>query len=477
MASQRKATLSANSPLLQLFSRLSSGQLRQLRLFLKSPYFNQREDVYALFEYLRKDVKRKKSKLGREEVFASLYPDKAYNDGRLNLAVHLLLAQIKHFLALQEFEEEPQMKALYQCRALRKIGAEKSYHKSFEQLKKEHQSQPYRNVGYHYLSYQLQLEEYVYVSSQRRAGRMNLEELVKELTIFYLSDILRHSCSILTAQRISKEAYQLELLEEVLRYVERSSVKNTPAIALYHQAYQLLVDVEATDEDRFTAFENLIEQHWQQFLPHEIRDIYLLAINYCIQRLNRGQRQFISKALGLYKLALERNILLENGQLSKFTYNNVLMLALASHELDWANHFLHQFREKLPEKERDSIFHYNLTVYYFRKPDYDKALELLNRQVVFDDIFYNLNSRSMLLQIYFEKGLFDVLFSHLDSFATFISRKKQLGYHRENYLNLIHFVKKLLNIPESDKKAREQLRAAIVETKAVADKKWLLAQF
>ena len=43
---------------------------------------------------------------------------------------------------------------------------------------------------------------------------MNLEELVKELTIFYLADILRHSCSILTAQRIGKEAYQLELLEE-----------------------------------------------------------------------------------------------------------------------------------------------------------------------------------------------------------------------------------------------------------------------
>ena len=476
MSSRRVAEILENSQLIQVFSRLSPAQLRQLNLFLKSPYFNRREDVFKLFEYLRKDLKRKNSSLGRKKVYAALYPEETYDDGRLNLVIHLLLTNIKQFLALQEFEEEPQTKELYQCRALRKLNAEKSYKKSFEKLKKDHQNSSHRNVGHHYLNYQLQLEEYEYVSSKSRAGRMNLEELVKELTIFYLSDILRHSCSILTAQTIGKEAYQLELLEEVLRYVERSSVKNTPAIAIYHQAYLLLADMDTNNEQRFSAFETLIEQHWHQFPAHEIRDIYLLAINYCIQRLNRGQRQFISRALGLYKLALERNILLENNQLSKFTYNNVLMLALASQELDWASHFLHRFKEKLPEKERENIFHYNLAIYYFYKPDYDKALTLLNQQIIFDDIFYNLNSRSMLLRIYFEKGLFDVLFSHLDSFTTYISRKKQLGYHRENYLNLIHFVKKILNTPETDESARELIRSNIIATKAVADKKWLLAQ-
>jgi hypothetical protein len=468
--------LSGNSQLIQLFNRLSPDQLRQLRLFLKSPYYNRREDVYTLFEYLRADQRNKQAQLEREKIFAALYPKEKYNNGRLNLVVHLLLTQIKDFLALQEFEEERNMKELYQCRALRKLSAVKSYEKSFDKLKKKHQDHPYRNVGYHYLNYQLHQEEYIYTASQRRAGRMNLEELVKELTVFYLADILRHSCSILTAQRIGKEAYQMELLEEVLRYVERSSVKSTPAIAIYHQAYQLLADIEVTDEERFTNFEHLIEQHWQQFPPHEIRDIYLLAINYCIQRLNRGQRQFITKALGLYKLALERNILLENDQLSKFTYNNVLMLAIACKELDWADHFLHAFKEKLPEQERENIFHYNLAVYYFHKPDYDKALELLNRQITFEDIFYNLNSRSMLLRIYYEQELFELLFSYLDSFSTYVHRKKQLGYHRENYLNLIHFVKKLLSVPKEDRAAREELRTAIVATKALADKRWLLSQ-
>lgn len=476
MTSVNTAVLSNDSQLMQLFERLSSSHMRQLRLYLKSPYFNRRDDVYALFEYLRADLKRKNPKRGREEVFAVIYPGEPLDDGRLNLVVHLLLNHIKRFLALQEFEEKKQMQELYLCRSLRQLDAEKAYKKAFSKLKEDLQGSPYRNVGYHYLNYQLLEEEYVHTASQSRVGRMNLEELTRELTVFYLADILRHSCSMLTAQSIGKEAYQLELQEEVLRYVERSPVKNTPAIAIYHRVYHLLANMESVDEEGFNALEKLIEQHWQQFPPHEIRDIYLLAINYCIQWLNRGQRQFIAKALRLYKIALERGILLENGQLSKFTYNNVLMLALASQELDWADYFLHEFRAKLPEKERESIFHYNLAVYYFRKPDHDKALSLLNQQLAFDDIFYNLNSRSMLLQIYYEKGLFDLLTSHLDSFTTYISRKKQLGYHRDNYINLIQFVRKLLSLPKGDKAGRAQLRESITATKALADKQWLLGQ-
>jgi len=165
MASRNIPTLSKNSQLLQLFGRLDSGQLRQLRLFLKSPYYNRREDVYALFEYLREDQKRKSPKLGREEVFAAIYPNEAYDDSRLNFVVHLLLNQIKQFLTLQEFEAEEQRQDLYLCRALRKLDAEKPYKKSFDKLKKDLQNHPYRNVGYHYLNYQFYQEEYIHIAS------------------------------------------------------------------------------------------------------------------------------------------------------------------------------------------------------------------------------------------------------------------------------------------------------------------------
>jgi len=58
----------------------------------------------------------------------------------------------------------------------------------------------------------------------------------------------------------------------------------------------------------------------------------------------------------------------------------------------------------------------------------------------------------------------------------FIRRKKIIGYHKENYLNLIHFVKQLLELKRFDKIAKQQLSQEIISTKAVAEKTWLLEQ-
>lgn len=113
------------------------------------------------------------------------------------------------------------------------------------------------------------------------------------------------------------------------------------------------------------------------------------------------------------------------------------MFVFVSQELDWVDYFLYEFRDKFLEKEWESIFYYNLVVYYFCKFDYDKVFSLFNQQFVFDDIFYNFNSCLMLLQIYYEKGLFDLFIFYLDSFMIYISWKKQLGYYCDNYINLI----------------------------------------
>jgi hypothetical protein len=61
------------------------------------------------------------------------------------------------------------------------------------------------------------------------------------------------------------------------------------------------------------------------------------------------------------------------------------------------------------------------------------------------------------------------LASLLDSFAVFIRRQKDLGYHRESYLNLIKFTKKL-----AKKGLNPQLAEAIRQTAAVAEREWLL---
>jgi len=85
-----------------------------------------------------------------------------------------------------------------------------------------------------------------------------------------------------------------------------------------------------------------------------------------------------------------------------------------------------------------------------------------------------LAAKTIQLKIYYETDEYDLLESHLQAITAFIRRKKVMGYHRENYLNLVHFVRKRLELPPLDKQAKQIFREAVEQAKPLAEKEWLL---
>jgi len=88
----------------------------------------------------------------------------------------------------------------------------------------------------------------------------------------------------------------------------------------------------------------------------------------------------------------------------------------------------------------------------------------------------HLNARLMLLKIYYELKELNALESLLDSFSRYVSRRKDLGYHRNIVLTLIKYVRKLLAIKHYDKKGKENLRKEIISSEMGNEKRWLLEQ-
>ena len=81
----------------------------------------------------------------------------------------------------------------------------------------------------------------------------------------------------------------------------------------------------------------------------------------------------------------------------------------------------------------------------------------------------------MLIAIYYEQDEFEALLSLADTFKTYLNRHKDINEKmRQNYLNYIHFVRKLTKIMPGDAKAVEQLKQEIKDNKGVASEKWLL---
>jgi hypothetical protein len=56
----------------------------------------------------------------------------------------------------------------------------------------------------------------------------------------------------------------------------------------------------------------------------------------------------------------------------------------------------------------------------------------------------------------------------------YITRKRVIGYHRANYLNIIRYATRLLSLNFSSKTEVEKLRAAVMAEEHLSEKEWLL---
>ena len=94
----------------------------------------------------------------------------------------------------------------------------------------------------------------------------------------------------------------------------------------------------------------------------------------------------------------------------------------------------------------------------------------------YDDILMTLNARTMLLKMYYELDETNALDSLIGSMKTYLQRKKVMGYHKDNYKNIIQYTKKMLKMAHYDKEQIQKLKTEIEATNPLTERKWLLAQ-
>lgn len=461
-----------DSRLVEIFQNLNKKELKDLGKFIRSPFHNQRKDVIDLYDYLLKCLpKNHKKNLSKEYIFPLIFPQKEYDEKKIRYTMSFLYQLVKSFLAYQEFAANKIKEQTELIKVFRKKGLERLFEQEFRVAQNMIKKQPIRNQQYHLQNYQLQQERYQFTMQHTRGEVLGLEELSSELDQFYIAHKLKQSADALTHQALHQSNFQPELLAEVLQFLNKNEFPKSPAIAVYFNCLKML-----TEEDSLPYFQKLrvlMEEYSTAFLPRELQDIYTFALNYCIKKLNARENFFHREALNLYQEGLQKQLFFENGTLSRFNYKNIVALGLGLGELPWVEQFIETYKPYLDEKYRLSTYEFNLAMLHYKKGNYEEAMVLL-QQVGTDDVLNNLNARRMLVRIYYAQESYDALYSLLDSFQNYIYRRKELGYHRELYLNFVKFTRRLLQLKSYNREQVENLKKEIEETKIVAEKVWLL---
>ncbi len=463
-----------NTRLLRLLRVFSAAELRRLKKFTRSPYFNQRPEVEALLGWLEPFLKSGKPATDKAAAFTAVFGDKGFDDHRLRMAASFLLQTAQQFLLVDEFLHNPgpATHALRLAEAFRRRKlddlARLQQHAAAENLER----QALCNAEAQEQHYQFFLEQYRAGMEARDKSELPLQALSDQLDRSYLSRKLWQSCFIRSHQIVYDSSHHYGLLDALLPQLENGHpLLQTPAIALYYHCFRAL---SAPDQkDHFQEFKRLLQRHSHQFPEDELRDLYVLAINFCIRQYNAGSQEYLAEQLDFYKDGLSKGYFLVEGVLSRYTYQNVATIGLVLREHDWVDRFIHQYRKKLPPQHQESLFSFNLARLEYQRRHFDAALSLLQK-AEYKDLLLSLAAKTLQLKIYYELDAFDLLESHLQAFQTFIRRKKKLGYHRDMYLNTIHFTRKLLESNLFDKNQRAALRAEVEATKVLAEKDWLL---
>lgn len=465
-----------DSKLLATLHKLDKKELSSLKKWLQSPFANQREDVRNLYSYLLSAMKAKrKGVFKRAVIYDAIYPKEVFNDKKLKHLQSYLFAAVKSFLSYQEWQADGEQPNIYLCRALRKRGLIRSFETSWKETDKRTDQQPLRHAVYHWQKSQLHREWFEYSASLSRIGIDSLQEYFNELNHFFVALKMEQACAGLTYENLQNVEFDYSLLSEVLHFMENNQNEALPSIALYLNTYKAFKNHNNEGEFYFEEMRRVMRESGHCFPKSELRNAYLLASNYCIKQANNNRPMYLPIMFELYKEGLEKGVFNEKGIMSRFTFTNIVKTAIANQQFSWAVEFIDHYKNELKPTYQENIPIYNRLLLCHRQAKYEEAIQLY-ADLQLDDLFYNIDAKRILIKIYFELQEWDALNSLLDSFYTFLYRQKGLKYHKSNYLNLIRFVRKMMQLPAYDKEKKDLLVNTIKNTKSIVEKQWLLEQ-
>ena len=449
-----------------LLFTLTKRELRHGRQFLALDAVNRRADVRALYAALVDCVDNGEVP-ERKAIFTRVFPATPYDDQTFRLVQSYLYKCLERYLVWLECERDRDVTDPLLLRAYRRRRLDGHLQRTLKRQVRADQKRPVANAETLIARHLRERERATLLAHEGRARELNLQEVENTLDRAFWAYKLRQACFTRSHESVFDVRYEPRHLESILT---AAATDETPAVATYYACYTALFG--APSDAAFRRFRSLLQAHAARFPAAEARSLYLLALNYCIRRINANDTPYLREAFTLYAAGIETGALLEHGRLSRFTFNNAVGIAIRLGELDWTTHFLDTQAEALePDYQRATVA-FNRARLTFARRDYAAALDHLQATESKDPI-HAMNARILRLKIYYEtddRYLFD---HQLKTTRQFVRRHAR-SYHHALWRNILQYLKKLYALNPYDRAARIALREQVAAEPVLMEREWLL---
>ena len=459
---------------INLFLQLDRKEKQNLKLWVCSPFANAREDVQKLFDFVYSKRTITAENINRKLAFQFIYPFQPYKEQQLRYVMSFATVCLEEFMAYDEWKSNKEQHQLALINKMNHKNLSKFTAQEIQKVAQQLTRQKLRNSNFYLQSYQLANEQYTLQSKNKRFENFKLQEVSDYLHFYAISEILKHACVAISIQQVSGKQFAFYLVQNCIEVIEKeSNFKKIPSVYLYYLCYQ--ISTQGNDA-LFNELYAAIYKYENSFNESELKDIFLMAINYCIKEMNIGKNEYSKFAYELYLYALKKNYLLDNGELSRFTFKNIVFIGVKKlQDYKSVEHFITQFQHTINEQYRENTVLFNNATLYVAQKNYKPAMQIL-QTVEFEDVLWNLDAKSMLLRIYFEEKEYEAMLSLIKSFKLYLYRQYDLGIYKTRYKNMIGFCEKLYKNIGVLKVKKMKLKEDILQHKNLPEKDWFLIQ-
>ncbi|MEO8210704.1 MAG: hypothetical protein ABI840_09080 [bacterium] len=456
---------------LDIFRTFSENDVKAFSKFLKSPFFNESEKLYKLYDILISFYPSFNSDLLTDKLISErLSPNLAYKQSTIKVLFSDLYNCSLNYLTVKnlmsnQFESQDMLRnELFSRNLFRSV--EENITK-FETSGKINEN---INVLYFLNMFQFYTDKsnLIYLKNSKKNKTLinqDIDALTRRgvyLTYFFVMEFMREFDNLMSigatydfpkSQNIIYKlfnALDFESLFDLL--IRNESNKNySTVLKIYHSLYLTFMNFDT--EKFYYEYKKLVLNNLNLLSADEKRFHISRMLKYCMQKRDNGifSEKFDNELFYVYDFLLNKGYY--RSTVTEFfpdeLFRNILKLGLKLKKYNWVKGFIKNYVKRLIPDRRKNMHNFSLAEYYFNRKMFKESLNYLHK-VLIEDFIFKLDIKNMMLITYFELKEFDAGLSLIDSYNHFLSGDKTLSSNQKiRYKNFVNATQKLIQLKTS----------------------------
>ena len=287
-----KAIQVKKSKLITILRCFTPKELKQFELFVRSPYFNSREELAGFYHALLEFAPDfDDDQLEKGKFWSLAFHDQKYDEKELGYMMSWLVQLTESFIMHQKVEQDPLRSKLDALNMYYQWNLEKNFGTTSKQIGSLLSDSGIKDADHFLHSYEYHtLLNASFERKKKYSHNESLQAAADNLDNFYIGTKLKYCCAIINSKTWLSTPYEVKLLNELLVYLKENPHDDIPYIGIYYNI--LLTLLEPDEEAHFGSLIELLGNNAGMFEPEEAREMYTYAINYCIHKINTGAGKY-----------------------------------------------------------------------------------------------------------------------------------------------------------------------------------------